>query len=905
VTRSRRNSSLRHLGDDSRDVTADVEEELRYHLDRVVDEFVGQGLDRDAAKVRAQRQFGDLDAYRRALMNINQRRAGSMRIREMIDAVTLTIGQSFRGLARSPGFTISVVTILALGLGANAVMFNVVDRLLLRPPAHVVDAERVRLLYSQRRLDDGENFLGLTFTYPDYTDLSDVAAFQAVAAWSGPNEEVLGRGEEARPVQVVAASASLIPLLGTRPALGRGFSAAEAEPGGEGTALVSYEMWERSFAKDPGILGRTLDLSSGTYTVVGVAPRGFTGASLRPVDVWVPLELHQERRTGTTIWRGHRNWWWMQMVVRLTDGVSPDVAGAQATVAHRHGREEMIASGDYDADASLVAAPLIAARGPNPSDESQVARWLAAVSAIVLLIACFNVANLLFARGTQRRREVAVRVALGVSKARLLGELLTQSLLISALGAVGAVGVAQLAGTTIQHVLLPNVAMGSPASSPRLWGFLAIATVLSALLSGVVPATQAGRSDVSGALKVDSGGGRPSSRIRTAMLVTQAMLSVVLLVGAGLFVKSLHHARDLDLGFDARHVIVAEIQWNESLPASERAAIYNTGLEVVRHIPGVRAAGLTYSVPFASTFSIGTPRIPGLEPVPQHPNGGPYANKVSSGYFDAMGLTIVQGRGFVAADDRDDAPPVAVVSQSMARAYWPSGGALGACMLLGDEGDDPPCTTVVGIVEDHRRQELVETDPEWLYFLSQSQPAFRGPPQGIMVGTSSDAMTRVGAVQAELRTVSPQVRFVSARSLQSNIDPQLRSWKLGASLFSAFGMLALAVAAWGLYSVLAFEVALRRRELGIQSALGAGAPRLLRLVLARAVTVVGLGVVLGLVTAGFAARSVGPLLFTVSPWDPEVYLGVAATLVAVACGAGLLPAWKATRVDPKEALQAE
>jgi len=828
-----------------------------------------------------------------------------MRMREMMDAVTRTIGQALRGLARSPGFTFSVVIILALGLGANAVMFGVVDRLLLSPPPHVQDADQVRLVYSQRQLESGENFLGRTFTYADYTDLQNVAGFRAIAAWSGPNEEIMGRGEEARPVQVVAASVSLIPLLGSQTVLGRSFAAEEAEPGGTGTALVSYELWERNFAKDPGILGRTLDLSSGSYTVVGVAPRGFTGAGLRPADVWVPLELHQERQTGTTIWREHRNWWWIQMVARLGEGVTPDIAGAQATAAHRHGREEMVAAGDYDAEAILVAAPLIAAQGPNPSDESQVTRWLAAVSAIVLLIACFNVANLLLARGTQRRREVAVRVALGVSRARLLGELLTQSLLISFMGAAGAVGVAQLAGTTVQRVLLPDVAMGNPASSPRLLGFIAMAAVLSALLAGVVPAAHAARSEVADALKVDGWGGRPSSRVRTAMLVAQATLSVVLLVGAGLFVKSLRHARDLDLGFDARHVIVAEIQWNESLPASERTAIYNSALELVRRIPGVRAAGLTYSVPFASTFSIGTPRIPGLDPVPRHPNGGPYANKVSSGYFDAMGLAILQGRGFEAADDRDDAPPVAVLSESMARAYWPTGDALGACMLLGEEDEDPPCTEVVGIVEDHRRQELVEADPEWLYFLSQSQPAFQGPPQGIMAGTNTDAMTRVGAVQAELRAVSSQVRFVSARSLQSNIDPQLRSWTLGASMFSAFGILALVVAAWGLYSVLAFEVETRRRELGIRAALGAGVPRLLRLVLVRAVTVVAIGVGVGLVVAGYAARSVGPLLFTVSPWDPGVYVGVAATLVAVAGGAGFFPAWKATRVDPKEALQSE
>jgi predicted permease len=664
-------------------------------------------------------------------------------------------------------------------------------------------------------------------------------------------------------------------------------------------------MWERDFAADPGVLGRTLDLSSGTYTVVGVMPQGFTGAGLRKADVWVPLELHQERQTGTTIWREHRNWWWLHIVGRLADGVTPEAAAAQATAAHLRGREEMIAAGDYDARATLIAAPVIAAQGPRPSDESRVARWLAAVSAIVLLIACFNVANLLLARGAQQKREVAVRVALGVSRARLLGEMLTQSLLLSAMGAVGAVGVAQLTGATVQRALLPDVAMGNPASSPRLLGFIAVAAILTALLAGLVPAAQAARSELVAALKGEGGSGRGSSRARTALLLAQATLSVMLLVGAGLFVKSLRHARDLDLGFDARHVVVAQIQWNEALTGPERTDVYRRGLERVRRIPGARAAGLTYSVPFASTYSIGAPRIPGLDSVPRHPNGGPYVNKVSSGYFEAMGLTILQGRAFEAADDTDDAPPVAVVAHSMARAYWPAGGALGACMLLGNEDPNPPCTQVVGIVEDHRRQDLVEDDPEWLYFVNESQAAFRGPPQGIMLGTDGDASRMVTTVQSELRTASSQVRFVSAQSLQGNIDPQLRSWTLGASMFTAFGLLALVVASWGLYSVLVFEVATRRRELGIRAALGAGVPRLLRMVLMRALVVVATGVGLGFLVSGLAARAVAPLLFTVSPWDPAVYAVVAITLLAVAMLAGILPAWKATRVDPKEALQAE
>jgi len=890
-----------------RDAAADTEEELRYHLDRLVDDLVAGGLPRPEAEAAARKRFGDVEAYRRALGHIDGKRERTMRMTEVVETMARSLGYAVRVLARSPGFTMSVVTILALGLGANAVMFGVVDRLLLSPPAHVGDADDVRLIYAEHHADEGPPFVGGTFTYPDYADFRDVAAFASVAAWSGPDEETLGRGEGARPVRVAAATASLLPLLEVRPTLGRSFREDEARPGAPGTALVSWELWDRVLGRDPGILGRNLDLASGSYTVVGVLPRGFTGAALEPVDVWVPLELHQERVTGTTVWREHRSWWWIHVVARLAGDATSEIAATQATAAHLRGRAEVIAQGDYDGRVRVLVTPVIAARGPRPSDEARVAGWLAAVSAIVLLIACFNVANLLLARTTRRRRELAVRVALGVGQGRLVAELLAQSLVLAALGAVGALALAQVGGSAIQKVLLPDVVLGSPLSSGRLVAFLALAALLAAVMAGLVPALQAVRSAPAGALKGDASGGRhPGGRTRTGFMVAQAALSVILLVGAGLFVKSLRNARSLDLGFDADQVVVAKLQWNETLPAAERESIYRQGLERVRGLSGVRVAGLSYSVPFAGSFTLGEPRVPGMDSVPRPPDGGPYVNKVSSGYFEALGIAVLEGRALEPGDDDDGAPPVAVVTAGMARGYWPDGGAVGECLVVPDDrDDDPPCTLVVGIVEDHRRQDLVEATPNWLYYVNLPHPAFRGPPQAMMVGTDGDAERLVAPVQASLRETSPRIRFVSAQSLQGNVEPQLRSWTLGASMFSGFGILALVVAAWGLYSVMAFEVASRRRELGIRSALGADAPRLWRMVLGRSVTVVAAGVALGLVLAGMAAPRVGPLLFTVSPWDGSVYAAVCAALLGVAVLAGTLPAWRATRVDPREALRSE
>lgn len=897
---------LFRLGDVRPDVPGDVEEELSYHFERIVEELVDRGMDRHDAEREARRRFGDMDAYRRALAHIDGETTRKRKRGETMDVLWRSVTMAARGIRRDPGFAFAVITILALGIGANAVMFEVVDRLLLSPPAHVVDARDVRLLYLRRTyLRSHEVETGRTLTYPDYQDFERVPAFSRVAAYAD-RRATFGRGEGAHEVRTTLASASLFPLLGVRPALGRFFGDGETAPGSNPVAVLSFELWKRQFGGDPGVLGTTVDVGPGTYTVIGVAPEGFTGAELSPVDVWLPLERAQEMWSQDMGWRDNRNWWWVHLVARLAPGVAPAAADAAATAAHRAGRREAIAAGDYSSDATILAAPIIAAQGPDPSAEARVSRWLAAVSAIVLLIACFNVANLLLARATRARREIAVRVALGVSRRRLLTELLTESLVLAALSAAAALLVARVGGQAVQKTLLPDVAFVGAGLGSRLLAFTGVVAVVTALLAGVVPAVNASRSDVAGTLKGGGPGcGRPRSRARVAFLVGQATLSVILLVGAGLFVRSLDRAQGLDLGFDAARVAVVRLEWNETLPARERTALYREALGRVRRLPEVRAAALTYTVPFQSSVSIGQPRVPGVDSLPLPPSGGPYANKVTSGYVEAMGLRILQGRALEPSDDAEGAPPVAVVSESMARGIWPGGDPLGSCMYFRDDSDDPPCTTVVGVVEDHRRQDLVEAEPHWLYYLNESHPAFRGPPQGIMAGTRGDAHRTLRSLQAELASLSGEVRFVAARSLQDNVDPQLRSWKLGASMFTIFGLLALIVAGWGLYSVLAFEVALRRREMGIRAALGAGRGRTVRLVFRQALGLVSVGILLGLAMAFAGAHLVEPLLFRVSARDPVVYGAVSAALLAAAALAGSLPAWRATRVDPREALQAE
>jgi putative ABC transport system permease protein len=882
----------------------DLDDEIRHHFEEAIRSYLEQGLTAADAAKRARSRFGDERAYRATLRRIDDEGVRMRERSEFLDGTARMFRQAFRRLRRAPGFTLSVVSILALGIGANAVMFGVVDRLLLSPPQHVVDADDVRVLHIRREIFNGDVIVGPTLTWPDYLDLANLASFASVGAFTSTTPRTVGRGPTASQAKTAGTSYSLFPLLGVQPVLGRFYAAEEDRIGAEPTAVLAHEYWERNYGADPGVLGRTIEVGQGAYTIIGVAPEGFTGALLSPVDIWLPVQTYQGIENGDE-WVDHRGWYWVRAVVRLSPGATLDAASSEATTAHRSGRAEQIAQDRYDENVEVVLAPIIAAQGPRPSDEAQVARWLAGVSLVVLLIACFNVANLLLARAVHTRREIAVRLTLGVGRRRLVGELVVESLMLAGLGAGAATLVARLLGSTIHQALLPGVAFSDAALGGRLLLFTLMAALLAGLLTGLIPALQATRTELAEALRSGGRGmaaGR--SRTRTTLIVGQAALSVVLLVGAGLFVRSLRQAQKLDLGFDAEHLIVATLEWNETLPSAERRVTYDEVADRFRRIPGVRAVGLTYTVPFRSSIGLGQPRVPGIDSIPRHHAGGPYVNKVGSGYFEAMGLSVLQGRGIGPSDDAEGAPPVAVLTESMASAIWPAGDALGACMLLGRD-PAPPCTEVVGVIENHRREALVEEDPHFIYYLNQGHPEFEGPPQALMVGTLGDPSPVLQLLRDEARATSSQIRFVDAVAMTDYVELEMRSWRLGASMFTVFGVLALIVAAWGLFSVLAFDVALRSHELGVRAALGAGRPRIVRLVLNQALVLVALGTGAGLAVAAGTARFLEPLLFHISGTDPVTYGAVATALMIVAALAGSIPAWRATRIDPREALQAD
>jgi predicted permease len=813
------------------------------------------------------------------------------------------VGDALRGTARtvrrSPGFALGVVLTLGLGVGANAAMFGIVDRILLRPPVGIVDHEEVRLVGFVRTASEGVGRLGRlpqhSLTYPDVLDLEHHSGLAGVAGYSGVSQVTVGSGSEAVSLRARKVSHDFFEVLGAAPAVGRFFTADEDRIGAPGTVVLGFEHWRGAHGADPGVLGRTLQIGGGAYTVIGVAPRGFTGVTLQPVDLWLPLEAAHAALTGTEDWHTSRNWWWLNAVARLGEGVALEAALQQATRIH------LAAGGNDDSRAErarnaeeAVLTPLMASAA---SAEGRVAKWLLGVSAMVLLIACANVANLLLARGARRRREVAVRLALGVSRARLVGQMSFEAVLLAALGGGVALGLAYWGGEALRRVLLPDVLFTEPLGL-RVLAFTVGISLLAGLLAGVGPALQASRAELAEGMG-DRGRGNSAvrSRTRSLLVVAQAALSAVLLVGAGLFVQSLGEVRRLDLGLETDRLLMGTLEFESAnLSDDETTELYRGAAERARRLPGVAGVSLTQS-PFQWSFAGGL-EVPGLDSLPRMPGGGPYYYAVDGDYFATVGVEILEGRGFEAADE--GGALVAVVSRLMADTLWPGATALGQCLLVGE--DPETCTTVVGVVEDAARSAL-QDEPFMAYYLPMSQSG--SPARGLYVRASGDAEALAGQVALALRSFSPRVRFARVRTLSEILDPQARSWKLGATMFSVFGLLALIVAAVGLYSLLAFNVAERTRELGIRIALGADGGRLLTRVVRDASRLVLGGVLLGLGLAWLLAPSVGELLFQVSPRDLRVFAAVAALLTTVALGASLVPGRRATRVDPMVALRAE
>ncbi len=893
-------------------VEREMNEEIEAHIAQRAAQLEQQGMSADQARAEAVRRFGSVEDARRALGRAAQRRERRFRVGQWLDELRQDVRYAWRSVVRAPGLAAVVIGVIAVGVGANAAMYGVIDRLLLHGPEHVRQPDRlVRMDVTSSVPGEGTSTSSYLW-YAAYTALRDGSrALQQVGAYAEGVDRVVGSGEGAERVKAADATWNFFPLLGVHAAVGRFFSEAEDRPGAaQRVVVLGNGLWRHRFGADPHVVGRMVAINGFRYTVVGVAPQGFTGAELQRVELWMPMSLRGANITDT--WQ--TTWYvtWLHVVGRLRPGATAARASAEATTIFQRvydGPQRELRT------ARLTADPLYYDDVGQPSMEVAISRWLAGVSFVVLLVACANVANLLLARALRRQREVALRLALGVSRARLVRLFLAESLLLSVLGGAAALVVVPVASGAVRATLLPNVEWVHATVSVGVLAVTAGLALLVGVATGLVPALQAGRRGrlgSLGSLHVGArGGGERSAHTRGVLAAVQAAFSVMLIIGAGLFIRSFHRARTLDLGVEPQRVVVMQAQWLRREGALKptdvtqikqtQSAFYEPALERVRAMRDVEAAALVIGTPFRNIFGSEF-RVSGWDSIPKLPGGGPYMQAVSWGYFSTVGLRLLRGRTFQPADHAGS-EPVAVINETMARTLWPSRAALGECIRIGS-GEDVPCARIVGVVEDAHRSALRELPAMQVYIPFGQERGMAGT----MLLVRPRGMPTSGILQRLRQTaqaVDPSVLWVSVQVMQDRLDPQLRPWRLGAILVGAFGGLALLIAAVGLYSLIAYTVSSRTHELGVRMALGARAADVLALVLRHGLGLAVAGLALGVLAAAVIAPHIQGLLFQTSPRDPLVYGAAVAVLFLSALLASVIPARRATRVDPATVLRSD
>jgi putative ABC transport system permease protein len=881
---------------------AELAEELRFHKEHLERDSRASGVDADDAHWAARRQFGNAT---RVIEDARDRWS-----LPWFDHLQQDLRYAIRGLRRSPDFAITVILTLGLGIGANAAMFGVIDRLMFRPYPYLRDPASVDRVY----LEIGSWNAGTELTVFPYTRYLDLQrwtrSFSQHAAFLTATHGV-GMGEATRQRGVQAVSANFFEFFDAHPVLGRFFLASEdAIPLGANVAVVSFDYWKTELgARD--VIGNAIQVGNGRYTIVGVAPPGFVGVSEEGApSIFVPITAYAANEGGgnKTDYFLKYNWDWIEMMSRRKPGVSRAAASADLTNAFLLSwNASRLVHPLYGSAEKMhpraLAGPLKTAAGPAPGLEAKTLVWVTGVAGIVLLIACANVANLLLARAMRRRREVALRLALGVSRGRLATQAFTETLLLSLLGCVAGIAFAQWGGLAIRRLFIFDTSAFDVVADWRTLAVSMAAALAAAIVTGIAPVFFAGHPDITRTLKSGARAGTyQRSSTRAALLVMQAALSVVLLVGAGLFVRSLENVRHLPLGYDLDPVLL--VQWYRrgvQLDSADNAALRRRLLETALARGDVEHGAWVNNAVFGRGTSIINLAVPGVDSVSRL--GRFTFQIVSDGYFATMNTRVLRGRSF-AAEDRAGTVPVVVVSAAMAEKLWPRQDPLGRCVKLSWQGirpDTMPCTTVVGVVENAVHDPVV--DFPLRYYLPEAQVDFGA--SWLLLRMRRDPAVAAEDVRRALQSLLPGQSIVIVRPARELLDAKRRSWVVGATMFVGLGMLALIVAAVGLYGVISYNVAERTHELGVRIALGAQSLDVVRLVLGQGTRFATLGLAIGGTLSLLAARWIQPLLFQQSARDPVVLVVVGLLLLFVTLLASGIPALRATRADPNTVLRSE
>jgi predicted permease len=801
-----------------------------------------------------------------------------------------------RTLRRNPGFAAIAILTLALGIGANAAIFSVVNAVLLRPLPWS-DPDRAVMIWSKWTAFD-KTWVA-SGEVVDYKKRS--RALSDVAAWSDGQVNLTGDGEPER-VAAANVSANLFPVLGAQPMIGRVFSGPEDVPNGPNVVVLGFGLWKRRYASDPSIVNRTILINGQSFQVLGVMPPDFVlptdFQNPEPTQLWTPLQMDP----ASTDHGNHG----LYAAGRLQPGATVRQAADELSGIAR----AMTSEGLYPVQMQFDTVVL------SLTDEvvGNVRRavWLLfGAVGFLLLIACANVANLLLARAEARQREIAVRSALGAGGWRVVRQLLTESLVLSSVSAIVGLGLAY-AGVRF-------LAWWNPANIPRVAGvtldarvllFTAVVAILTSVLFSLVPALRAMKTDLTDSLKdggqsASTGGGR--QRFRNALVVVEMALAVVLLVGAGLMLRSLWALQRVPLGFDPTSVLTMRI----ALPAAsyespEQVEVFFQQLiERVRQLPGVRAAGAARSLPLGSPIGDFGLMVEGYQPPPGTNAKGDW-QIVTDGYLAAMGERVIRGRG-IEPTDTGGSMLVALVNEEMARLYWNGRDPIGGRLKI---GGDPkrPFVTVVGVVADVRHNGITDVVKEKFYVPhTQWNTAVGFPIRGmtLVIRAGGDPWALVGPTRQAVRSLDPSLPVANVRLMDDVVGAALSTPRFTGILLGSFAVLALLLSAIGIYGVLSYLVSRRTREIGIRVAIGAGRAEVLRLILRNGISLALAGVAIGIGFALWASRLMSGLLHDVRPGDPVTFTAVGLLLTGVALIASLVPAWRATRVDPVVALKTE
>ena len=856
--------------------------ELRSHLQLHIDDNIRAGMSPEEARRAALVAFGPMEAIKEEYRDRATLPA--------IEAFFVDLRYALRMLRRRPGLTLLTAGTLALGVGAAAAMLGVADALMFRPPRQVQQPERLV------EIEEIGNYARYLDMRPRLRTL-DLAAFTSTTV-------SLGVGADAAPLDVECVTPTYFPVLGTKPVLGRTFLAEDEDLGREPGVVLGHDLWRRHFAGDEAALGRAVKIAGRTYAIIGVAPPGFTGVHrLTPADAWVLLVRHPEACAfaGGDIYKS--NGFWLNIIARIRDGFSWQQAQADALAADVNPETTQVPRADGTFEMRRLSdppelTPVRYSRGANRAHEHRFVLWLAGGALTLLLIACANVAGLLAMRAIERRREIAVRLQLGGRRSRVFAQLLMENLVIAGFCAVAAIGIAAWIGA-LMRAFYPLAGL-QEALNPRTTAFLAIFALLAALVSGIVPAAQAARADVVSRLRT-SHASHERGRFRTVLLVLQLALALVLIAGAGLFVRSVANFKR-NLGYDLDRVVVASVDLEQAgyRDAGDIRRRYDLLLERVRHLPEIESAAYSSNLPAGLRGGTVTFIGPGID----HPSGCCHAMvTVSPHYFATVGMQMLHGRAFTAADARSSDTSPVILDEGLARQFFPdTRDAIGRCLFVAFGSNT--CREVVGVSESARQGVLRRSQLDSEFFIPFPQAPHGGAaPRVLLVRPRKASPAAMAAIATAIRNAASDLPYVEIARLRDVVDREANSWRLGATIFGLFGILAVVLAAVGLYGALAFSMRQRTTEIGVRMALGAGANEIVALMARQALLILTIGWVTGAVTTVAVTRYIRSLLFDVASGDTATFVTASLIITATALIGSIVPAIRASRIDPAVALR--